>query len=86
MQVFPLLIEKFSFREQASLVWQFICSVPVMVLEDFLPWMMSYLTHEEKTEVEICIKNVVPTEDSLQLVNPLLRYVLSSFVLIILIR
>ncbi|ESQ27678.1 hypothetical protein EUTSA_v10018022mg [Eutrema salsugineum] len=65
-QVFPLLIEKFTFREQASLVWQFICSVPVMVLEDFLPWMMSYLSHEDRTEVENCIKDVVPNEDSLQ--------------------
>ncbi|CAA7043287.1 unnamed protein product [Microthlaspi erraticum] len=65
-QVFPLLIEKFSFQEQASLVWQFICSVPAMVLEEFLPWMMSYLSHEEKTEVENCIKDVVPVEHSLQ--------------------
>ncbi|KAG7659586.1 Zinc finger CHY-type [Arabidopsis suecica] len=65
-QVFPLLIEKFSFREQASLVWQFICSVPVMVLEDFLPWMISHLSHEEKIEVENCIKDVAPNEDSLQ--------------------
>lgn len=70
MQVFPLLIEKFSFEEQASLVWQFICSVPVMVLEDLLPWMMSYLSHEENTEVKNCIKDVVPTEDSLQQVYP----------------
>ena len=66
MQVFPLLIEKFSFREQASLVWQFICSVPVMVLKDFLPWMMSYLSHEEKTEVVNCMKDIVPNEDLLQ--------------------
>ncbi|CAH8355874.1 unnamed protein product [Eruca vesicaria subsp. sativa] len=65
-QVFPLLIEKFTFREQASLVWQSICSVPVMILEDFLPWMMSYLSHEERNEVVNCMKNVVPTEDSLQ--------------------
>uniref|UniRef100_A0A1J3CE36 Putative RING finger protein C2F3.16 n=1 Tax=Noccaea caerulescens TaxID=107243 RepID=A0A1J3CE36_NOCCA len=65
-QVFPLIIEKFSFQEQASLVWQFICSVPAMVLEEFLPWMMSYLSQEEKTEVENCIKVVVPNEHSLQ--------------------
>ncbi|KAJ0255812.1 Zinc finger protein BRUTUS-like [Hirschfeldia incana] len=65
-QVFPLLIEKFSFQEQASLVWQFICSVPVMVLEDFLPWMMSYLSHEQRNEVVNCMKDVVSTEDSLQ--------------------
>ncbi|XP_010416333.1 PREDICTED: uncharacterized protein LOC104702205 [Camelina sativa] len=66
LQVFPLLIEKFSFREQASLVWQFICSVPVMVLEEFLPWMMSYLSHDERIVTENCIKDVVPNGDSLQ--------------------
>ncbi|KAL1216715.1 Zinc finger protein BRUTUS-like [Cardamine amara subsp. amara] len=66
LQVFPLLIENFSFQEQASLVWQFMCSVPVMVLEDLLPWMMSYLSDEEKNEVKNCIKDVIPTEDSLQ--------------------
>lgn len=69
MQVFPLIIENFSFQEQASLVWQFICSVPAMVLEEFLPWMMSYLSQEEKTEVENCIKDVVPNEHSLQQVG-----------------
>ncbi|XP_010533417.1 PREDICTED: uncharacterized protein LOC104809216 isoform X2 [Tarenaya hassleriana] len=69
-QVFPLLIEKFSFREQASLVWQFICSVPVMVLVDFLPWMMSFLTVEEKIEVKNCIKEVAPNEESLQQTLP----------------
>lgn len=81
MQVFPLLIDKFSFREQASLVWQFICSVPVMVLEDFLPWMMYYLSHEEKIEVENCIKDVAPAEDSMQQVyiSPLLRYAMFFF-------
>ncbi|OAP04055.1 hypothetical protein AXX17_AT3G37180 [Arabidopsis thaliana] len=48
--------ENFSFEEQASLVWQFICSVPVMVLEEIFP------------EVETCLKEVVPNEVSLQLV------------------
>lgn len=64
-------------------MWQFICSVPVMVLEDFLPWMMSYLSHEERNEVVNCMKDVVPNEDSLQqvcTVYPLLViYVLYPF-------
>ncbi|KAL0701751.1 hypothetical protein Bca4012_057873 [Brassica carinata] len=65
-QVFLLIIEKFTFQEQASLVWQFICSVPVMVLEDFLPWMLSYLSHGERNEVVNCLKDVVRNDDSLQ--------------------
>uniref|UniRef100_A0A6N2KJY0 Hemerythrin-like domain-containing protein n=1 Tax=Salix viminalis TaxID=40686 RepID=A0A6N2KJY0_SALVM len=40
-QVFPLLIEKFSVEEQASLIWQFICSIPVNMLAEFLPWLSS---------------------------------------------
>ncbi|XP_010459541.1 PREDICTED: uncharacterized protein LOC104740590 isoform X1 [Camelina sativa] len=67
-QVFPLLIENFSFEEQASLVWQFICSVPVMVLEEVFPWMTSLLSPVEKSEVENCMKEVVPKDVSLQLV------------------
>lgn len=67
-QVFPLMIENFSFEEQASLVWQFICSVPVMVLEEIFPWMTSLLSPKEKSEVETCFKEVVPNELSLQLV------------------
>lgn len=67
--MFPLLIENFSCQEQASLVWQFICSVPVMVLEDVFPWMTSLLSPKEKSEVENCVKQVVPKELSLQLVH-----------------
>jgi len=52
-----------------------------MVLEDFLPWMISHLSHEEKIEVENCIKDVAPNEDSLQQVyiSPLLRYAMFFF-------
>ncbi|KAL0694854.1 hypothetical protein Bca4012_062034 [Brassica carinata] len=65
-QVFPLLIENFSFEEQASLVWQFICSVPVMIVEELLPWMTSLLSPKEKCEVENCVREVVPKKLSLQ--------------------
>lgn len=66
MQVFPLLMQRLSFKEQASLVWQFICSVPVILLEDFLPWMMSYLSVREHADVIYCIKEIIPKERLLQ--------------------
>lgn len=65
-QVFPLLMKEFSAREQASLVWQFICSVPMVLLEELLPWMMSFLPSEQQSEVVNCLKGVVPKEKLLQ--------------------
>ncbi|XP_022134687.1 zinc finger protein BRUTUS-like At1g18910 isoform X2 [Momordica charantia] len=65
-QVFPLLMKQFSAREQASLVWQFICSVPMTLLQEFLPWMMSFLALEERLEVTNCLRDVVPNEKLLQ--------------------
>eukprot|EP00268_Persea_americana_P069251 TRINITY_DN980_c0_g1_i2.p1 TRINITY_DN980_c0_g1~~TRINITY_DN980_c0_g1_i2.p1 ORF type:complete len:1235 (+),score=218.82 TRINITY_DN980_c0_g1_i2:393-4097(+) len=65
-QVFPLLMQRLSFKEQASLVWQFICSVPVILLEDFLPWMMSYLSVREHADAIFCIKEIIPKERLLQ--------------------
>ncbi|KAJ4836508.1 hypothetical protein Tsubulata_036212 [Turnera subulata] len=72
-QIFPLLMQKFSAREQASLVWQFICSVPVILLEDLFPWMFSFLSQEKQVDVTYCIKEIVPKEDSLQEVDPELK-------------
>ncbi|KAF9618170.1 hypothetical protein IFM89_000639 [Coptis chinensis] len=65
-QVFPLLVQQFSFKEQASLVWQFFCSVPIILLENILPWMTSYLPKDEQADVLHCIKEVVPKEELLQ--------------------
>ncbi|KAK9925900.1 hypothetical protein M0R45_023162 [Rubus argutus] len=65
-QVFPLLLQQFSPEEQASLVWQFMCSVPLVLLEDLLPWTISSLQHDEKEEVIHCIKQIVPDEKHLQ--------------------
>ncbi|KAF5459796.1 hypothetical protein F2P56_019714 [Juglans regia] len=64
-QVFPLLMQQFSSKEQGSLVWQFICSVPVILIEQFLPWMMSFLSLEEQLDVTHCIKEIVPGEKTL---------------------
>lgn len=70
MQVFPLLKQQFSSKEQASLVCQFLCSIPVILLEAILPWMFSFLSQDEKVDVRHCIKEILPEETSLQEVDP----------------
>ncbi|XP_012080185.1 zinc finger protein BRUTUS-like At1g18910 isoform X2 [Jatropha curcas] len=64
-QVFPLLMQQFSPKKQASLVWQFFCSIPVILLEELLPWMISFLSPEKRVDVIHCIKEIVPQEKSL---------------------
>ena len=59
-------MKEFSAREQASLVWQFICSVPMILLEELLPWMMSFLPADQQSEVVNCLRDVVPNEKLLQ--------------------
>ncbi|KAI4324659.1 hypothetical protein MLD38_030126 [Melastoma candidum] len=65
-QVFPLLIEKFSFEEQASLVWQFLCSIPVNMMAEFLPWLSSSISRDEYLDLSKCLGRIVPEEYLLQ--------------------
>lgn len=65
-QVFPLLIEKFSLEEQASLVWQFFCSIPVYMMAQFLPWLSSSISPDESQDLQKCLIKVVPEEKLLQ--------------------
>ncbi|GFS30555.1 zinc finger protein-like protein [Actinidia rufa] len=65
-QVFPLLIEKFSFEEQASLVWQFLCSIPVCMMAEFLPWLSSSISFDECQDMRKCLIKVIPEEKLLQ--------------------
>ncbi|KAL8457297.1 hypothetical protein ACS0TY_034416 [Phlomoides rotata] len=65
-QVFPLLMEKITAEEQSQLVWQYMCSVPIMILEEFLPWMILHLTSDEKLDVLNCITLIIPKERLLQ--------------------
>ncbi|KAF4396291.1 hypothetical protein F8388_019837 [Cannabis sativa] len=64
--VFPLLIEKFSLEEQASLVWQFLCSIPVNMMAEFLPWLSSSISPDEYEDLQKCLKEIVPEEKLLQ--------------------
>ncbi|KAJ8641678.1 hypothetical protein MRB53_018372 [Persea americana] len=65
-QVFPLLIEKFSFEEQAALVWQFLCSIPVNMMAEFLPWLSSSISSDEHEDMLKCLCKIVPEEKLLQ--------------------
>ncbi|MCO5569786.1 hypothetical protein L7F22_023501 [Adiantum nelumboides] len=65
-QVLPLLIQHFSIHEQAGLVWQFMCSIPVNLMEVFLPWLASCLSQAEHQEMIACMHQVVPKEKLLQ--------------------
>ncbi|KDP29444.1 hypothetical protein JCGZ_18365 [Jatropha curcas] len=67
-QVFPLLIEKFSFEEQASLVWQFLCSIPVNMMAEFLPWLSSSISSDEYQDMHKCLSKIIPKEKLLHLV------------------
>ncbi|KAG8366638.1 hypothetical protein BUALT_Bualt17G0100500 [Buddleja alternifolia] len=65
-QVFPLLNEKFSFEEQASLVWQFLCSIPVNMMAEFLPWLSSSISPDERQDMRKCLQKIIPNEKLLQ--------------------
>lgn len=69
LQVFPLLIEKFSFEEQASLVWQFLCSIPVNMMAEFLPWLSSSISPEEHLDMRKCLSKIIPKKKLLQQVR-----------------
>ncbi|KAK4741522.1 hypothetical protein SAY87_025110 [Trapa incisa] len=65
-QVFPLLMDKFSFDEQASLVWQFLCSIPVNMMAEFLPWLSSSVSSDEHKDMRDCLRKIIPNEKLLQ--------------------
>ncbi|KAF8727465.1 hypothetical protein HU200_019073 [Digitaria exilis] len=65
-QVFPLLIKKFSHEEQADLVWQFLCSIPVHMMAEFLPWISGSVSPDENQDILDCLHKIVPEEKLLQ--------------------
>ncbi|XP_020532353.1 zinc finger protein BRUTUS isoform X1 [Jatropha curcas] len=65
-QVFPLLIEKFSLEEQASLIWQFVCSIPVNIMSELMPWLASSISPIESQDMQKCLSKIIPEEKLLQ--------------------
>ncbi|XP_009769605.1 zinc finger protein BRUTUS-like At1g74770 isoform X5 [Nicotiana sylvestris] len=61
-QIFPLMIQQFTSKEQARLVWQYLCSVPLMILQDFMPWLTASLSSDEKADFLNFIHLVLPEE------------------------
>jgi len=64
-----LLIEKFSFEEQASLAWQFLCSIPVNMMAEFLPWLSSSISSDEHQDMHKCLCKIIPEEKLLRQVR-----------------
>ncbi|XP_021645303.2 zinc finger protein BRUTUS isoform X2 [Hevea brasiliensis] len=65
-KVFPLLIEKFSLEEQSSLIWQFVCSIPVDMVAELLPWLASSISPVECQDMHKCLSKIIPEEKLLQ--------------------
>ncbi|KAM6562011.1 hypothetical protein CsatB_022009 [Cannabis sativa] len=65
-QVLRLLMEKFSHEELASLVWQFLCSIPVNMIAKFLPWLSSSISSDEHQSMCKLLGKVIPEEKLLQ--------------------
>lgn len=68
-QIIPLIIQKFSLEEQASLVRQFLCSIPTNVVAKFIPWLASSISPDECQDLYKCLSNTVPEEKLLQQVS-----------------
>ncbi|KAJ3670660.1 hypothetical protein LUZ60_008086 [Juncus effusus] len=65
-QIFPLLIEKFSFDEQAELVWRFLCNIPVNMMAEFLPWLITSVSSKEHQDIIKCLRKIIPSQKLLQ--------------------
>ncbi|KAF4367970.1 hypothetical protein F8388_002581 [Cannabis sativa] len=65
-QVFPLLIESYSRKEQASLVWQFLNDMPTYVLAKVLSWLSSSLSIGEYQHLQNSLTGIIPKEKLLQ--------------------
>lgn len=74
-----MLIDKFSFEEQASLVWQFLCSIPVNMMAEFLPWLSCSISSDEHRDMRKCLCKIIPKEKLLQQVRVLFGGVDSVF-------
>lgn len=66
VQVFPLLMEKYSFEEQADLVWEFLCTIPVNMMTKFFPWLSSCISPDEHQHVLNYLKSIIPKEKILK--------------------
>lgn len=67
--MFPLLLQHFSRAEQAQLVWRFLASMPIALMQRCLSWVASYLTQAEQQAMVQQMHEVVPEEELLRQVT-----------------
>ncbi|XP_060675932.1 zinc finger protein BRUTUS isoform X2 [Ziziphus jujuba] len=65
-QVFPLMNEKFSFEDQASLICQFLCSIPTFVLSKLLSWLPTSISTDEYQDLCKCLSQILPHQKLFQ--------------------
>lgn len=61
-----MLIDKYSFKEQADLVWEFLCSIPVDMMMKFLPWLSFSISSDEHQDMINCLSKILPKEKLLK--------------------
>eukprot|EP00891_Asterochloris_glomerata_P008539 jgi/Astpho2/8539/Aster-05573 len=66
-QLLPLLLQHFTHAEQATLVTQFLCCIPLATVEAVLAWLKPQVPEEEQQELLAQVKQVVPDQLLLQL-------------------
>ncbi|KAL6130268.1 hypothetical protein ACLB2K_068649 [Fragaria x ananassa] len=65
-QIIPLLIQKFSPEEQASLLWKLLSGIPTNIVVKLIPWLASSVSSDERQQLYKCLSTVVPAEKLLQ--------------------
>lgn len=78
-QIFPFLVRNFSSNEQAPFIWKFLCSAPITLLQEILPWLTSFLSPNEHKEILHCIKEVLPEEKNLLVADKASYHVLQMY-------
>ncbi|DBB01633.1 hypothetical protein WJX77_010630 [Trebouxia sp. C0004] len=68
-QLFPLLLKHFTFAEQAELVAQFLCCIPLATVEVVLAWLKPVVPEEEQAELLNHVKDVVSDRLLVQLLS-----------------
>ncbi|KAA6419094.1 MAG: hypothetical protein FRX49_10834 [Trebouxia sp. A1-2] len=68
-QLFPLLLKHFTFAEQAELVAQFLCCIPLAAVEVVLAWLKPVVPEEEQAELLNHVKDVVSDRLLVQLLS-----------------
>ncbi|KAK9866277.1 hypothetical protein WJX84_001775 [Apatococcus fuscideae] len=68
-QLLPLLLEHFTHAEQAELVAQFLCCIPLAAVDAFLSWLRPIVPDQEQEQLRTQVCSVIPDKLLLQLIK-----------------